>query len=122
MPTAESILRRIAIALGHPKDRPITLGDVDSLTDVWVRAMAMIARHVGADPIDPMGVAQAVEDRIEGRLVAPAIPASTPVRPDVGAPPSPAEAARAFIREGHIYVEVGGLCMRVRQLDVGAVP
>jgi len=131
-PTPETILRRIASALGHPKDQPLTLGAADSLADTWVRAMAQIARHVGADALDPMSVVQAVEDRIAGRPIPPKpTPAPIPVPPPApalaAAPAAPVPRAitvsdRLVVRDGQLYVEIVGVWMRVTGLTVAPSP
>lgn len=129
--TDDETLIRIARSLGHPAGEPVTLGALEGRIDTWIRAMAMIGRHVGADSLDPMKVAEAVEDRIAGRpppsrtpaqLIAPAVPvpvlAPTPV---LAAPAAPAAAApavdpsgvRALVHAGQIFVELGGVRMRV---------
>ena len=147
-PTPETILRRIAEALGHPKGKSLTLGEADSLADIWVRAIAIIGRHVGAEKFDPMSVAAAVEDRIAGRPVAPRVAPTPPtpvllVPPPVPVPaPTPMQQAEAevranlasmtqttqpgqpsaFARDGQLYVHLAGVTLRVTKLDLLDTP
>jgi hypothetical protein len=113
--------------------------------------MAIIARHVGApDSRNPMGVAQAVEDRIAGRpiaakpspapapvvatamaaaqapVAAPAVvPKLVPIVPTAAAAQATSDAhaadghgLRAFVRDGHVYVELSGVRMRVTRFTL----
>jgi hypothetical protein len=149
--SAEETLRRIVTALGHLPSVAVSSVAAEDLVDTWVRAMAIIARHVGApDSRNPMGVAQAVEDRIAGRpiaakpspapapvvatamaaaqapVAAPAVvPKLVPIVPTAAAAQATSDAhaadghgLRAFVRDGHVYVELGGVRMRVTRLTL----
>jgi hypothetical protein len=149
--SAEETLRRIVTALGHLPSVAVSSVAAEDLVDTWVRAMAIIARHVGApDSRNPMGVAQAVEDRIAGRPIAakpspapapvvatamaaaqapvatPAVvPKLVPIVPTAAAAQATSDAhaadghgLRAFVRDGHVYVELSGVRMRVTRLTL----
>jgi hypothetical protein len=149
--SAEETLRRIVTALGHLPSVAVSSVAAEDLVDTWVRAMAIIARHVGApDSRNPMGVAQAVEDRIAGRpiaakpspapapvvatamaaaqapVAAPAVvPKLVPIVPTAAAAQATSDAhaadghgLRAFVRDGHVYVELSGVRMRVTRFTL----
>jgi hypothetical protein len=111
--------QRVARALGLPRDVPLTRGALEDRVDVHVRAMAILARTIGGNPLEPMTVVAEAEKilavRQQVRIASPAQPAPSPVALD-GLPPR--TDLSAAIVDGRIRVTVGGIVLQVDQVSL----